>query len=222
MCARGVPWDDRGQLEEAQTGLEVLAAALAAVLPRGDMDLRGEGPSSSGTGLFLRFLDQGGEGGERWLPVDRCSVASEPDLVEGAFSQPSQPAMERGEVGLVGTSFGARHRATVSPETFEVRLRELLDDGDRVRLSGKQVRWQGAAARAAIVALGERDLAAPPVFLQRDGLAPNASAGQLDGPRPALCAADIGKEGLDPPATLVVDVFFEVDKVYGQHVRQRA
>lgn len=128
--ARGVPWDDRGHLEEPYRGFEVLAAALAAVLLGWNQDLRGEGPSGGAASPFLRLLDEGGEGGERRLPVDRRSSASEPDLVEDPFSQPAQPSVKRGEVGLVRAPFGVLDGRAVTPGTREVRFGELLDDGD--------------------------------------------------------------------------------------------
>jgi len=108
----------------------VLAAALAAVLLGWNQDLRGKGPSCGAASPFLRLLDEGGEGGERRLPVDRRSLASEPDLVEDSFSQPAQPSVERGEVGLVRAAFGVLDGRAVTPATLEVRFRELLDDRD--------------------------------------------------------------------------------------------
>lgn len=118
-------------------GLEVIQTALAAVLFRRDSNGCKEGSDDKIADPPLRFLEEGRERSEGRLTTRCGPMTPDLDLVEDPFSQPSQPAVESGEVRLESASLRLLHRRAVSPGAVEIRPHEFMDHGNRVKLSGK-------------------------------------------------------------------------------------
>ena len=196
--------DDRRHREQAEKALEMLPAAFAPAPPLGDMDDGGERPCSGAGHPTPGLLDEGGERGEGWITAGRRPVAAKGNLVEDSLSQPAEPSVERGEVGLPGSGVRPGDGRAVS-RMPEVRLREFLDDRDGELLPGEQVGGEHPAAGSAGAAAGERDEDLQLRRSKEDCGPLDEGIREAEGRLAAFIAGDKLQQGLDQAVIFVVD-----------------
>jgi hypothetical protein len=184
----------------------MLAPALGPVLLRSHLNTSGECAHGSPACPPLRFLDQRGEGNERWLSVHLRSLLSERNLIKDALSEPTQPAVE---CRIVGREFalgggGRRAKALIAGE---IRVAQCLDATQGVLLVGKDIgRQDPPAVVAAGTATGERDTQDHPLSCGGDEGAGNQLLGQVEGlPCPAAEARQAIEPGLDDGELSAID-----------------
>lgn len=151
--------DDRSHVEGPQVGLQVLPSRKASVLlgehPHLARERRGARRSPPG----LDFLDERAEGRQAALTprAHRGALPAELYLVERSLPQSTAPAVQGREVRPRRLGPGLTDRRTQPATSAHIGADKKLDDRQRIRLVGQEIRGQHPRPRTTGPAPGQRN-----------------------------------------------------------------